>query len=287
MSGSVLITGCSSGIGRATAGRFASAGWTVFPTARRPETIADLAGPSSFPLALDVTDGASIASAVGAALGKAGRIDVLVNNAGYGQMGPLVELTPEEWRRQLETNVVGLMEVTRAVVLGPLGMAARRSGRIVNVGSVVGWLATPFGGAYCASKFAVRGLSDTLRMELSPFGIQVVQVEPGPVRSGFGERAAESLGLFRSREGSLYAPVRGAVERRARSSQQGSLTAAECAGTLFRAATVRRPRTRYTITREARGMRLLRLLLPDRALDRVLARRFDLLPERFPPREPG
>lgn len=278
-----LITGCSSGIGRATALRFAAAGWTVFPTARRPETLSDLAGPASFPLALDVTDGASIASAVGAALGKAGRIDVLVNNAGYGQMGPLVELTADDWRRQLETNVVGLMEVTRAVVLGPQGMAARRRGRIVNVGSVVGWIATPFGGAYCASKFAVRGLSDALRVELAPLGIEVVQVEPGPVRSGFGERAAGSLDAFRRREGSLYGPVRDAVERRARSSQAGTTTAEECAEALFSAATAGRPRTRYTVTREARGMRLLRLLLPDRALDRVLARRFDLVPDRFPP----
>ncbi|KAA0252020.1 MAG: SDR family oxidoreductase [Acidobacteria bacterium] len=280
---SVLITGCSSGIGRAAALRFAAAGWTVFPTARRPEAIADLAGPASFPLALDVTDGASIDAAVREARARARRVDVLVNNAGYGQMGPLVELTADDWRRQLETNVVGLMEVTRAVVLGPGGMAELRSGRIVNVGSVVGWIATPFGGAYCASKFAVRGLSDALRVELAPFGIEVVQVEPGPVRSGFGERATGSLDGFRSREGSLYRAVREAVERRARSSQSGTTTAEGCAEALFRAATVARPRTRYTVTREARGMRLLRFLLPDRALDRVLARRFDLLPDRLRP----
>ncbi len=282
MGGSVLVTGCSSGIGRATAVRFAAAGWTVFPTARRLEAIADLAGPSSRPLALDVTDAASIEAAVASALASAGRLDVLVNNAGYGQMGPLVELPAAELRRQLETNVVGAMEVTRRVALARGGMVERRRGRIVNVGSVVGWLATPFSGAYCASKFAFRALSDVLRIELAPLGIQVVQVEPGPVRSRFGESASGSLAGFRERGGaSIYAPVREAVEARAVASQERAAPAEACADAIFLAATAARPRTRYTVTAQARAMRLLRALLPDRALDAVLARRFDLRPGKL------
>lgn len=281
MPGCVLITGCSSGIGRASAERFAREGWAVFPSARRVDSIADLAGPASFPLALDVTDAASIEAAVAEAVARSGRIDVLVNNAGYGQMGPLLDLTADQWRSQLETNVVGLMEVTRRVVLGPSGMAARRAGRVVNVGSVVGWVATPFGGAYCASKFAVRGLSDVLRVELAPLGIEVVQVEPGPIRSRFGETASESLASFRTREGSLYEPLRDAVERRARASQHGASPAEEAADAVFRAATAARPRTRYTVTHAARAMRLIRWLLPDRVLDRILSRRFGLLAEKL------
>jgi len=195
----VMITGCSSGIGRALVREFARQGHRVLATARSPESIEDLNGETIRTAQLDVTDPASIERAVDGALDLFGRIDIVVNNAGYGLIGPVAELDLDELRTQLETNVVGVVAVIRAVVPQ---MVERRSGRIVNIGSVSGVTATPFSGAYCASKAAVHLISDSLRMELAPFGIRVITVQPGAVESRFGERA--EVGVERFKEGSLY-----------------------------------------------------------------------------------
>jgi len=152
----VLITGCSSGIGRALAVEFAAQGHQVFATARKIETIRDLEGPRTAVLTLDVTDAASIAEAVKAVADRAGRIDVLVNNAGFGLMGPMAEISLDDFRRQLETNVVGPLAMVQAVAPW---MVKQRSGRIINVGSVSGVFTTPFSGAYCASKAALHAMS--------------------------------------------------------------------------------------------------------------------------------
>jgi len=185
----VMITGCSSGIGRALVSAFAASGHRVVATARKTGAIEDLVGDGVLALQLDVCDGASISAAVSDALEFFGRIDIVVNNAGYALIGPMVELEPDELSKQLETNVVGVASVTRAVVPQ---MVDRRDGRIVNIGSVSGVTATPFGGAYCATKAAVHLMSDALRMELAPFGIRVITVQPGAVESHFGERAARA-----------------------------------------------------------------------------------------------
>ena len=197
----ILITGCSSGIGHATAERFAARGWRVFATMRRPESsggaLRDEAARQGWRLttpALDVTRDDSVAAAVAGALGETGgRLDVLVNNAGYYALGPLEETTPDELRAQLETNVVGVHRVTRAVLPA---MRERGSGTIVTLGSVSGRVAVPIVGAYHASKWALEGLTDSLAQEVTGFGIKVTLVEPGAFSTEWaGPSAAHSAPL--------------------------------------------------------------------------------------------
>ena len=235
----VLITGCSSGIGKALAREFARQGHRVLATARSPESLEDLKGEKIRTARLDVTDPVSIERVVNGALDLVGPIDIVVNNAGYALIGPVAELDLDELRTQLETNVVGVVAVTRAVVPQ---MVERGSGRIVNIGSVSGVTATPFSGAYSASKAAVHLISDAMRMELAPFGIRVTTVQPGAVESRFGERAGR--GVERFREGSLYSQVFDSIEARARASQVGSMPATEFAHLLVGAVTAASPPAR-------------------------------------------
>src|SRR5690242_11900794 len=164
----VLITGCSSGIGKATAARLARNGWTVYATARRPETLADLSECKH--LALDVTDDASMSAAVDTVVAEAGQLDALVNNAGYSLSGAVETLNVDDIRREFETNVFGLVRLSQLVLPA---MRSERSGRIVNIGSMGGKLTFPGGGAYHASKYAVEAFSDALRYEVSGFGVKV------------------------------------------------------------------------------------------------------------------
>ena len=216
----VLITGCSSGIGRALAQEFAASGHRVVATARRLESIADLADESTQILELDVTNNNSVENAVKDAVALNGRIDIVVNNAGYALIGPMAEIELDDLRTQLETNVVGAVALIQAAL--PT-MVERGSGRIVNIGSVSGVTATPFGGAYCGSKAAIHLVSDALRMEMSPFGIEVIEVQPGAVASRFADSAAEGVGKFV--EGSIFSPVADAIEARARISETHSTSA--------------------------------------------------------------
>ncbi len=271
----VLITGCSSGIGRATVEAFACAGHQVFATARRVETIADLRSELVAIGSLDVTDAGSIRAAVEAAQARA-PINILINNAGYGQFGPLMELSRDEVLGQFETNVFGLLELTKAVVMGPGGMIARGSGRIVNITSIVAQVAIPFNGAYSASKFALRALGDALRLELRPLGIQVVQVEPGRVQSRFAQTAMVRAGPLIARRDSPWEFARPFMERRLSRPPNDGLPAADCAATILKAATVRNPANRYTVTSEAKGLKVARAILPEKALDWILARVFGL-----------
>ena len=181
---SVLITGCSTGIGRATALRLAASGWTVYATARQPATLDDLAAAGCRTLALDVTDEESMVAAVAAVEGGVG---VLINNAGYSQSGALETLSMDSVRRQFETNVFGLLRLTQLVLPG---MRAAGAGKIVNLSSMGGRLVFPGGGAYHATKYAVEALSDALRMEVRRFGIDVICIEPGLIRTEFGSTAA-------------------------------------------------------------------------------------------------
>lgn len=217
----VLISGCSSGIGLSLAREFASRGCRVFATARKPEVIEHLKKEKIDTGALDVTDQKSIDACVADVLDKAGRIDVLVNNAGYALIGPMIDLSIDDLRCEFETNVIGLVALTKAVAPQ---MIERKSGLIVNIASVSGICATPFAGAYCATKAAVNLLSVSMRIELAPFGISVVTVQPGAIKSKFGEKASSSIKL---REDSSYAPVAGYVKERAISSQKNPTTAEE------------------------------------------------------------
>ncbi len=174
-------------------------------------------------LALDVNDDSSIARALDTVSREAGHLDLLVNNAGFSQVGAVVDLTREDLRRQYETNVIAPMAVTgQAMALLRAAVAKNGSAVVANVGSIVGLFTTPFAAAYCSSKAAVHSLTDALRMELAPFGIHVVSIQPGGVRSSFGEHAEAAVRLP---ENSLYKPVEGGIRARAQAGQQGAMPA--------------------------------------------------------------
>jgi NAD(P)-dependent dehydrogenase (short-subunit alcohol dehydrogenase family) len=268
----VLITGCSSGIGHATALRLARGGWTVYATARKPETLADLAAAGCRTLPLDVTDEASLRAAVAALDGP---LDALVNNAGYSLSGAVEGVELSEARRQLETNVFGLVRLTQLVLPG---MRAAGSGRIVNVGSMGGRLTFPGGGWYHASKHALEALTDALRFEVAVFGIDVVLVQPGLIRTGFADAAVGGI-AERAGEGP-YAAFDAAVARVTAGAYAGGIARRlggdgdDVARAIERALTARRPRTRHRVTGSARLFLTLRRLLPDRAWDALVARTY-------------
>ena len=266
----VLITGCSSGIGWALAEEFVRTGHRVVATARNVETIASLEGPRVLTTRLDVTRADEIERVIAEVLAWAGRIDLLVNNAGSGLIGPTAEVDLADLRRQFETNVVGPVALIQAVVPQ---FVAQGSGRIVNIGSVSGVTATPFAGAYCGSKAALHLLSDALRMELAPFGIQVITVQPGAIASNFGAHAAD--GLERYRSNSLYSSIAEFIEARAGLSQSDATPAEDFAREVVRAVTRTRP---PAVLRTGRGSRRLPAIgrLPQPIRDCLLGKRFGL-----------
>jgi NAD(P)-dependent dehydrogenase (short-subunit alcohol dehydrogenase family) len=219
----ILITGCSSGIGAAMAGEFKQRGHRVFATARRLDSLAALEAKGIEGLELDVNDDDAIVRALDAVARQAGHLDVLVNNAGFSQVGAVVDLTREDLRRQYETNVIAPVVVTgKAVPLLRAAVAANGSAVVANVGSIVGLFTTPFAAAYCSSKAALHSLTDALRMELAPFGIHVVSIQPGGVRSSFGEHAEAALRLPAD---SIYRKVEAGIRARAQAGQQGATPA--------------------------------------------------------------
>ncbi|HKB71384.1 MAG TPA: SDR family oxidoreductase [Thermoanaerobaculia bacterium] len=266
-----FITGCSSGIGRATAIAAAEAGHRVFATARRPESIADL-GRGIETLALDVTDSRAIHRAVSDAIARAGRIDVLVNNAGFGQMGTVEDIAVARWRAEFDVNVFGTIEVTQAVLPH---MRARRSGRVVNIGSIAGRIAYPFGAAYCASKYALEAISDALRLEVERFGIRVVLVEPGPIRTRFGERVEHEVEpIAADTESPYHSWYVKAFERFRRETRIGSLPPEAVARVVLKAAGRRRPRARYLVTWPAKLFAFAKRIVPDAVMDAGMRSKF-------------
>jgi NAD(P)-dependent dehydrogenase (short-subunit alcohol dehydrogenase family) len=264
-----LVTGCSSGVGRATALALARAGMPTWATARRPDALADLEAAGCRVLPLDVTDEASRVRAVRAVEAEHGAIGVLVNNAGYAQVGPIEEIPLDDLHRQFDTNVFGLVRMCQLVLPG---MRARRHGRIVNLGSAAGLVTPPASGAYSMTKYALEALSDALRLEVRGFGVRVVLVEPGAVRTRFMETSWATLP---SRKGPYAAFTRNvdAMARRAhRPGVRGVLTAEDVAKVVVRAATSERPRTRYRIGSQARVAPLIRRAMPDRMWDSMMLR---------------
>lgn len=270
----ILITGSSSGIGRATAIEAVARGHRVFASARRPEDMADLARPGAIdPLSLDVTDVASVERAVAEVLRCAGRLDALVNNAGYGQYGAAEDVSLSDWRRQFEVNVFGAVAVIQAVL-----PAMRNAGRgtIVNVSSVAGKIAIPFAGPYCASKHALEAISDALRVEVAPFGVRVVLVEPGPIATKFGDRARSEIRPLLDRPGpykEFYVEAERAMDSDFR---RGQLPPQAVARVIVDALETRRPKTRYAVTAMARLGIPARRFLPDRLLDSAMRSRLRL-----------
>jgi NAD(P)-dependent dehydrogenase (short-subunit alcohol dehydrogenase family) len=262
----VLITGCSSGIGRAIAERLVAGGGRVYATARRPKAIADLAEKGCETLALDVTDEQSMRAAVARVEAAEGAVGALVNNAGYGQSGA-IEATPiDAVRRNFETNLFGYMRMAQLVLPG---MRRQGSGRIVNMSSVAGRVTMPGSGPYSATKFAIEAMSDALRFEVRAFGIRVVIVEPGPIRTEF--TATANAGLPDG--DGAYADYHAAVARADAEADQSTLLAGDpedVARVVERAIAARRPRTRYRVTIPARLLPTIRRLLSDRAFDAFL-----------------
>ena len=224
-----LVTGCSTGIGRALARELHARGHRVYASARKPDVLADLAAEGIATLMLDVNDPASIADAVAKLLAAEGCIDVLINNAGVNLFGPLLELPIGRLRDVIETNVLGLVAVTQAVFPH---MADRRCGRIVNVGSIVGLLPTPFAAGYCASKSAVHMLSEVMRMEVEPFGIDVVLVQPGGVKSSISETGSRDIERY-AQPPSRYHQAYEGIRRRANASQDDPMPAEDFARELL------------------------------------------------------
>jgi NAD(P)-dependent dehydrogenase (short-subunit alcohol dehydrogenase family) len=270
----ILITGCSSGIGAALAREFHRRGHTVFATARRPATLAPLAENGIRTLAIDVNDDADIAAAAAVIESEGGQVDVLINNAGFSQVGAVIDLSRDDLRRQYETNVIAPVAVTRAF-LPLLRNAAARNGMAVvaNVGSIVGLFATPFAGAYCSSKAALHSLSDALRMELAPFAIRVVTIQPGGVRSSFGNHAEEALRLP---PGSLYLPVADGVRARAQAGQIDATPAESFVRPVVDALLAGTPPTVVRGGKNSVKLPLLKKLLPTAIFDAKLSRIFGL-----------
>ncbi|WP_020658541.1 oxidoreductase [Amycolatopsis benzoatilytica] len=264
-----LVTGGSSGIGEAAARRLQEAGFVVYAAARRTERMAPLRDAGVHTIALDVTDQASAASAVETILAEQGRIDVLVNNAGYGSYGSLEEVPLAEAQAQLDVNVLGLARLTQLVLPH---LRAQRGGTIVNISSMGGRFATPLGSWYHASKFAVEGLSDALRLELKRFGIKVVVVQPGSIRTEWGAIAADNVRAI-SGSGPYAAQANAMADTLDASSKPGYRMASGpevVAKAVTKAASARRPRTRYQVGMGAKPLLLLRRFLPDRAFDTLI-----------------
>jgi NAD(P)-dependent dehydrogenase (short-subunit alcohol dehydrogenase family) len=269
----VLITGCSTGIGRATAERLAARGWRVYATARDVEKIKFLADRGCMVLPLDVTDEASMRTAVGEVERREGAVGVLVNNAGYSQSGAVESVPMGKVRRQFETNVFGLVRMCQLVLPR---MRRQGWGRIVNISSMGGRLTFPGGGHYHATKYAVEAISDALRFEVAGFGVGVVVVEPGLIRTGFADAATGSMEGAATTEGP-YASFNAAVAKAVRDNYErgpflrlggGPETVAT---TIERAITAERPRARYAVTPSAHLFIGLRRLLPDRAWDALVS----------------
>ncbi|MFC7494413.1 oxidoreductase [Nocardioides sp. CPCC 206349] len=264
-----LVTGASSGIGEATALELAAAGYTVYAAARRVERMEHLKAAGIHPLGMDVTDDTSLITGVDQIIAETGRIDVLVNNAGYGSYGALEDVPMEEARYQFDVNVFGAARLTQLVLPH---MRAQRSGKIVNITSMGGKIHTPLGGWYHATKFALEALSDCLRMELKPFDIDVIIIEPGGIRTEWSGIAAEKVRAVSSN--GPYAPQGNAVASSltADSTQKRSSPPDLIGRTIRKAVQARKPRTRYAVGFGAKPLILMHDVLPDRAFDTVIRR---------------
>lgn len=269
----VLITGCSSGIGHATAVRLLRDGWTVYATARRLETLSELEAAGARTLALDVTDEASMASSVDAVVEAEGAVRVLINNAGYSQSGAVESVSLDAVRRQFETNVFGLIRMCQLVLPG---MRAQRSGKIVNLSSMGGRLTFPGGGIYHATKYAVEAVSDALRFEVRGFGVDVILIEPGLITTNFADTAVSTV---TGEPHGPYAEFNNAVAEITAGAYRGPMAKLgggpeKVASTIASAIAADRPRARYPVTPSAHLMINQRRLLPDAIWDLMMRAQF-------------
>lgn len=264
-----IVTGASSGIGGSAALELARLGYIVYAGARRVDRMEHLRASGIRPIGLDVTDEASVTAVVAQVIGEEGRIDVLVNNAGYGSYGSVEEVSMEEGRRQFDVNLFGAIRLTQLVIPH---MREQRSGRIINVTSIGGKIYSPLGGWYHGTKFALEGMSDVLRGELRPFGIDVVVIEPGAIKTEWSGIAAESV-----LEVSGSGPYAKSARRLAATFGGGGMAdrasdPSVIATVIAKAATTPRPKTRYAAGAGARVILAARRLVSDRMFDRLISR---------------
>jgi short-subunit dehydrogenase len=281
---SVLITGATDGLGRAAALLLAEKGYRVFAAGRSAEKRAELdrlAGTKKLSLEtveLDVCDDSSVSRAVQQILEKAGNIDVLINNAGVGLMAVAEELKLDDLRRLYETNIFGLLRVTQAVLPH---MRGRKSGRILMLSSVAGILTPPTYGAYSSSKHAVEALSNALRLELYPFNVEVILIEPGYIMTNFQQTARDQAQSYI--DGSATSPYAkiydGAIAGATSSRRESKTTPEDCARVIVHAIEASHPKARYTVTPLAKWAALGRRILPDTLMDSFLRRKFGIIRE--------
>lgn len=268
----VLITGCSSGIGSSLCRAFQRKGYRVVATARQVERLESLRGKGMAVLALDVDDPQAVKDVVRSILTTEGRIDVLVNNAGFGQFGPLMDIDRDKLQRQFQTNVFAPLLLAQQVAPS---MKEQGSGLIINIGSISGLVTTPFAGAYCASKSALHSLSGAMRMELAPFNIQVVTVQPGAIASGFGQSAETSLaGVISS--SSWYAALEPDIRARANLSQVAATPSDRFATKLVAQVTKSEPPSVIRLGKKSLWPPWLKKILPNRLMEFMLSRKFGL-----------
>jgi NAD(P)-dependent dehydrogenase (short-subunit alcohol dehydrogenase family) len=267
----VLITGCSTGIGRATAQHLANGGWTVYATARRVESLSGLDGCRT--LALDVTDEASMQAAVDTVIGEHGAVGVLINNAGYSQSGAVESVPMDEVRRQFETNVFGLTRMCQLVLPG---MREQRWGKIVNISSMGANFVFPGGGFYHATKYAVDALSDALRFEVRGFGVDVIIVQPGLIKTEFGNAAVGGVPAGDGPYAKFNAAVGESTQGVYESGPLGKLGGGPeaVAKAIEKAITARRPKARYRVTPSAHILIRQRSLMTDRMWDTMMRTQF-------------
>jgi short-subunit dehydrogenase len=268
----ILITGCSSGIGKALAKEFHAQGSRVIATARRLDSLDELKSMGMSVELLDVTDEKQIKRVIAGILEREHQIDILINNAGYGLMGPVVDLAESDILSQFQTNVFAPLALIRATVPS---MKQNGSGLIINIGSISGVTTTPFAGAYCASKAALHSLSDALRMELAPFGIRVVTVQPGGISSNFGSTAHRIVQTI-VKPHSWYAEFKESIDRRALESQSNAMDAKDFARRLVRIVSKNNPPAIVRLGGRSFLLPFLKSVLPPRVLDSILGKRYGL-----------
>ena len=268
----VLISGCSSGLGLGLVKQFFLAGYHVIATARNLEAISHLKNIDADILQLDVTDLSSIRRCVESAVKITGRIDILVNNAGFALMGPVSELDIEMLKTQYNTNVFGVIELSQAVIPH---MMERKSGKIINISSISAIVTTPFAGAYCSSKAALSSISDAMRVELEPFGISVMDVQSGMIKSSFGKTARKSTAIYHQNN-SQYKNIAHFIDKRAEMSQTNPTSADEIAAAIVKKTTPRNPPARIRVGKESFRLPFLKSILPLKVFDSISAKIFGL-----------
>ncbi|MCK9159817.1 MAG: oxidoreductase [Bacteroidaceae bacterium] len=262
-----LITGASSGIGKETALELIKDGFHVYGAARRVEKMEELSKQGIQILPLDVTDEESMTRCVKTILEKEGQIDILINNAGYGSYGAIEDVPICEARHQLDVNLFGLARMTQ-LVLPP--MRAHHYGKIVNISSMAGKIHTPYGAWYHATKFAVEGFSDCLRMEVAPFGIDVILIEPGGIKTDWGLIAAENLKKTSTHGAYADSATRVAGQMTKLYSGDKLTSPSIIAQTIREAVNAGKPRTRYAVGYMAKPSIFLRRILSDRCFDKII-----------------